>query len=271
MNNGSSKSRSLILVTALIAFVILLASWFLLLSPVLTGASDAAASADEQEQSNAQTQVEVNKLKEQYTHLDEYQTQLDALQVQIPTTPAYPDLQRMFAAIAAEHHVVISTLQFGAAKPLAPAPPAAAPDGDTTSPSPSPSPEPTTGTDVTAPADTATAVNGLYGIPVSLTVVGKYENVMSLLKELQTGTNRLVLVSTVSLTKGADAATAAGAAVPGADATGVFSGFTFVLTSSTPTEAPTDGGTTTSPSPSPSASSSASPSASSSASPSASS
>jgi Tfp pilus assembly protein PilO len=252
MNNGTSKARSLIMLTALVAVVILIAAWFLLLSPVLSGAAEANANADAQEQSNADTQVQVNKLKQQYAQLPEYQAQLDALQTQIPTTPAYPDLQRMFAAIAAEHNVVITSLQFGSAVPLGAAPPAPPTDeGDGSEPAPSATPEPTTGTDGAATGDVPAAFAGLFGIPTSMTVVGKYEDVMSVLKELQSGTDRIVLVSTVALSRGADATTTA--SIPGADATGVFSGSTFVLTSSTPTEVPTDG-TSASPTPSPSAS-----------------
>ena len=268
MNNGSSKSRSLILVSVLVALVILLASWFLLLSPVLSGAAEANSNAEQQEQTNDQTQVEVNKLKGQYAHLDEYQTQLGALQVQIPTSPSYPDLQRMFAAIAAEHHVVITTLQFGAAKPMATTPPPSAGAGDSTSPSPSPTPTPapTTGTDGTA-APGPTAVTGLYAIPVSLSVVGAYDDVMSVLKELQTGDGRLVLITDVTLNHGVAGSVTTPAGGSTADTSGVFAGSVFVLTSSTPTEAPTDSGTSPSPSPSPSPSSSATTSSSPSATP----
>ena len=115
MSGNGSKSRSLILMTALLAVVILVAAWFLLLSPVLGGAAEANTNAEEQEQVNANTQVEVNKLREQFAHMDEYQAQLTALQVQIPTAPLYPELQRMFSEVAVKYGVVITTLQFGTA------------------------------------------------------------------------------------------------------------------------------------------------------------
>ena len=174
-----------------------------------TGASDANASAAQQEQTNADTQVQVNKLREQFGHIDEYQAQLEALQVQIPTAPLYPELQQMFSDVAAKYGVVITTLQFGIAAPMAVAAPVD--EGTTTdeaTPAPSPTPDPSASA---APGDGTTgggaaATQGLYGIPVSVTILGAYDNVMSALKELQTGTGRLVLVTDVTLTRGLDAA-----------------------------------------------------------------
>ena len=260
MNGTTNKARSFILMTVLLGVVIVLASYFLLIAPVLSGASEANANADDQIAANDNTQIEVNKLKEQFAHIDEYNTQLAALQVQIPIAPMYPELQSMFAEIAAKHHVTIISLQFGAATQFdAPAPPADTEgDGTAAAPSPSPSPSPSPGTGGTDDASTGPgAAAGQYGIPVSVSVAGKYDDVMSTLQELQTGTGRIMLVSNVNLTRGTDGVPLAIAGLPaGIDTLGVFAGSTFVITSSTPTEqAPADDGSGTSPTPAPSASS----------------
>ncbi len=234
---------------------ILLASWFLLLSPVLTGAAEANASAAEQEQNNADTQVQVDKLRQQYAHLDEYQAELDALQIQIPTAPLYADLQKMFSDVAAKYGVVITTLQFGIAGTLTAAPPVdetAPTDGATPAPSATPDPTATADPGNGTPGGGAVATQGLYAIPVSVTMLGAYDNVMSALKELQTGTGRLVLVTDVTLTRDIVTNVGASSGVADADTTGVYAGSVFVLTSSTPTEAnPNPDGISPSPSPSP--------------------
>jgi Tfp pilus assembly protein PilO len=262
VKTSNSKASSLILLTALLGLVILLAAYFFLINPVMSNASEANTNAAAQEETNANTQIEVNKLKEQYDQIDEYQAELAALQVQIPTAPMYPDLQRMFADIAQRHHVVITSLTFGVATPYQAASTSAATDdgtGTAAAPTPAPSATPSAGTDGTDgnTANGPAPVVGQYGIPVSVTVAGKYDNVMATLNELQTGTGRLVLINNIVMTKGADLTSSdgtAGAIPKDADTTGVLSGFTFVLTSSTPTEEATgDTGTGTSASPSPSA------------------
>jgi Tfp pilus assembly protein PilO len=264
MNKGNSKASSLILVTSLLGVVILVAAWFLLISPVLSGASEASTNAAAQEEQNANTQVEVNKLKEQYANLADYQQQLEGLQVQIPTTPMYPELQRMFADVAAKHGVVVTALQFGTAQPYVAAvvtTDSGIDDGTDSAPAPSasPSPSPTPGADGSSGnANALRASAGQYAIPVTLTVAGAYDNVMATLKELQNSSGRLVLITDVTVSRSPDSLSSAGGALPkDADTTGVFAGSTFVLTSSTPTEqAPadsgTDAGTTPSASPTPS-------------------
>ena len=262
MKNTNSKASSLILLTALLGVVILLAAWFFLISPVMNDAAEASTNASAQEETNANTQIQVNKLKEQFDQIDQYEAQLAALQVQIPTAPMYPELQRMFADIAQRHHVVITSLTFGVATPYAAASTSAGTDdgaGATAAPTPAPAASPTAGTDGTdgSTANGPAPVAGQYGIPVSMNVAGAYDNVMATLLELQTGAGRLVLVNNIVMTKGADLTTSSGAstAIPkDADTTGVFSGFTFVLTSSTPSEqAPGDSGTGTSATPTPTA------------------
>lgn len=223
----SSKARSLMMLTALAAIIILAAGWFLLVSPVLSGASEANAQAEAQEQANENTQIEVNKLRQQYAQIDEYQADLDALQVQIPTTPKYAELQQMFADVAADHHVVITSLQFGTAVEVKQEVPASEPD-----PSASATPEPTASADASgdgSTGDTPKGITGLFGIPVSLTVQGAYDDVMSTLKELQTTVDsRIVLVTSVQLGE-ASASGPQASDDPSVDTAGVFGGQVFVL------------------------------------------
>jgi Tfp pilus assembly protein PilO len=247
----TSNARSLVLLTALGAIVIIAAAWLLLISPTLANASEANAQAAQQESANANTEVEVNKLRQQYANIDEYQSQLTTLQQQIPTDPGYADLQRLFAAVAEENSVVITSLEFGSALELETS--NVAEDGEADDSAVTTDPEAEGGS---APADGdstgTTAAGNLYGIPVSISVLGKYDDVMNTLKELQTMDGRIVLITNVTLSTATAPAPGDKSETTGADTTGVFAGQVFVLTSSTPDEpVPDASGTDTSPSPSP--------------------
>lgn len=250
--NRNSKATSYVLLTAVGALVILAAAWLLLISPVLTAAAEANEQALQQESMNDTTQIQVNKLQAQFANMDEYEAQLADLQLQIPTSQGYADLQRLFASVAEKHNVVITSLQFGNGTLLEPAAAGEGePTGETTDPtvpSPSPSPQPTagaTGTDGTASAD-APSLAKLYSIPVSVTMEGAYDDLMAAVNELQTGEARLVLVTTVTLSP-TDALEGESAGT-----TAVFAGETFVLTSSALSEQSPEGESTDGSSPSPS-------------------
>ena len=245
----NSKARSLILLVALAAVVILAAGWFLLILPVLTGASDANAQAQAQEDANAQTQIEVNKLRQQYADLPAYEASLASLQLQIPTTPQYAELQKMFASVAREHDVVISSLEFGSAAALVPAKPDSAPASGDSASSATPAPSASPGPDSTDGTGGPKTVANLYGIPVTLTVAGTYDSVMEMLRALQTTVEgRIVLVTTVDLTHNDDGSTNAIQGAKG-DTTGVFGGLVFVLED--PNADKVADGSDASPSPSP--------------------
>jgi len=251
--NKNSNARSLVLLTVLGAVILIAAAWLLLISPVLSGASEASAAAAEQEAQNENTQVQVNKLKAQYADIESYQTQLEALQVQVPTTQGYADLQRQFAAIAAGHNVVITTLEFGSAAPLEEAKKTDESAGETTDvtdeassddASADPSADDGSASD---PATGPKSSSQLYGIPVNVTMTGNYDDLMAALNEMQTSDMRLILITDVALTPSDVADAKAG------DTTAVFGGQTFVLTGTTPDEPePDESGTSPSPSPSPS-------------------
>ncbi|MCR6713317.1 MAG: type II secretion system protein M [Demequina sp.] len=249
--NKNQNARSLVLLTILGAVVIIAIAWFLLISPVLSGAAEASEAAVQQESQNENTQIQVNKLKAQFASIDDYQTQLEALQVQIPTTQDYADLQRQFSAIAAAHDVVITSLSFGSAQPIEQSNVTDESAGETTDPTTDDAATDDSATDgSTDTSGTATDASKniarLYGIPVTVAMTGSYDDLMAALNEMQTGEIRLILITDVSLTQ-SDEADAAGG-----DTSAVFGGQTFVLTGSTPEEAAPDAsGTSPSPSPAP--------------------
>ncbi|MGC4174061.1 hypothetical protein [Demequina sp.] len=250
---NNQASRNIVMLTALAAVIIIAASWFLLISPVLASASEASEQAVQQEDANENTQVQVNKLKKQYAEMPQYEAQLTELQVQIPPTQMYAELQRMFADVAAKRNVVITSLEFGTATMLEQQ--KVAEDDAATEEDPTAEEEPATEEDPAAeqPAagDDGNSANAnkseLYSIPVTLTIEGKYDDVLSALNDLQTGANRIVLVTGVELAPSTEPDAEEGTT------TATFTSETFVLTGTglteeTPVEGETDG---SSPSPSP--------------------
>lgn len=231
----ATDARQWTIATILVVVIILAAAYFLLISPTLAQASETNAAAASQEEMNANTQVEVKKLQAQFEDIETYQAELEELQQGITTSQRYSDLQRLFASVAANHNVVITSLQFGSAEPLK----ITAPDEDEPAaeetPAASPDEPPATdGSESEGSTDGAAAdpapkgVPGLYSISVSLTITGAYNDVLNAVNELQSGTTRLVLITSVSLTSLGDSAAVEGASGEGL-VTAVLSGETFVL------------------------------------------
>lgn len=237
--NSMNAARQWTLATIVIAVLLLVASWFLLISPVMASAAETNAAAEAQEDANANTQIQVDKLRKQFADIDIYEAQLSELQEGITTRQRYADLQRLFSDIADAHDVVITSLTFGSAVPLAVAEPADPnaedPNVATTEPvaSPSPSPEPAAdGTTDPAPA-APKGIQGLYSISVGMSLSGKYNDVLAAMNDLQTGTQRIVLITSVALVADTPDVVAEGTKADPTDAVILtMAGSTFVLVDS---------------------------------------
>ncbi|GIG20374.1 hypothetical protein Cch01nite_10980 [Cellulomonas chitinilytica] len=181
-----------------VALVILAAAWFLAISPKMSSASDVRDQAEQTRQQNELLQMQVAKLKAEFEKLPEYKTELAALQTQIPTDVQLSEFLRQLDQIAVAHSVTITTLS-----PAAPTAVAAAV-------AEAPAPAPADGSTEAAPADGAAddaagaTVNdvaaalvppGFTAIPVSITVLGSYDNTTGFLYDLQNVTPRLFLVT----------------------------------------------------------------------------
>jgi len=182
--------------TAVAALVIIVAAWFLAISPTLTTASETRTQVDTQLSQNSEAQVKIANLKTQFATLDATKTELAALQLQIPTSADLAVYTQQLAAIAAAHSVTVIAITVSPAAPVIPfAPvdaPAATASGSATA-------------DPAAPAPVAhIGIAGFYSLPTTVDVIGTYPNVLAFLQDLQTGTQRLFAVSNLagtSLTK----------------------------------------------------------------------
>ncbi|MEP7763988.1 hypothetical protein [Sanguibacter sp. 25GB23B1] len=187
---GSTKASTWIAGTAVLAILILVAAWFLLISPVRATALETSETAESQDERNALEQVRIDGLAKQFAELDSYKATLASLRQQIPVTPNHGEFQSELATIAAAHSVTIASLTVNASSEIvvAGAEPAAAPAGT----------EAAEGEDAAAPAAPSNLFTGFYQIPADIEVVGTYQNVLAFVSDLQTVNTRLFLVTGLS-------------------------------------------------------------------------
>ena len=187
--------------TAIVAVVILIASWFLVISPKLSAAQEDRAQTETVKQHNDVLSTQLATLKKQAAALETTRSDLAALRKQIPTSAQLTDYLRKLSDLATTHTVVITSLMPGVALPfVAAAAAAAAPKPTPTATAAAAAPAaPTDTPTVTTPA-AAGGVPGLAAIPVSIIVVGTYPNVLAFLSDVQSTTDRLFLVTGLTAT-----------------------------------------------------------------------
>jgi len=187
--------------TAIIAVVILIASWFLVISPKLSAAQDDRAQTETVKQHTVVLSTQLATLKKQFDALETTRSDLAALRKQIPTSAQLTDYLRKLSDLATTHTVVITSLMPGVALPFVAAPAAAA--------APKPTPTATAAAAApAAPADTPTVTTpaAAGGVPclavisVSITVVGTYPNILGFISDVQSTTDRLFLVTCLTAT-----------------------------------------------------------------------
>lgn len=111
--NGASRWYA---AAALASVLVLVAGWFLLVSPQRDNADAISAQADSQVQANAITQTKIDQLKAEYTNMPALQQQLALLQTHLPQTPNMPSLLRSLSQAATSSGVTLM-----AVTPVAPA------------------------------------------------------------------------------------------------------------------------------------------------------
>lgn len=204
----NAKKGTWIAGTAFISVVIMAMAWFLLVSPVLATAADTQSQTESTEAQNADLQIKVNKLKADFAHIDEYKADLAKIAKQITPTLDLAPYIRQIDEIATEVEVSVQIVE-----PLAPYL-VLLPEGygqsttdgsgaiSTEAPAPAPSPSPSAsaapGTEPVVAAPTQiVAPEGMTALPVTMTIVGPYEDAIAFLDDIQ-HTRRLFLVSALT-------------------------------------------------------------------------
>lgn len=147
---------------------LLVAGWFLLVSPSLV---QAAATRDEtasQETANLTARAHLDQLAALKVALPEKEKELEALQVRIPSSVQLPDMIRNITALAKGAGVEVSAISPGTPVPMSGTQPAAA------------------------------GANVLQEVPVALTVGGSYMELETFLSRIEKE-QRATLVNSVSM------------------------------------------------------------------------
>ena len=180
----------------LVALVLIAASWFMLVSPELSSASDVRTQAAG---INAQNDVAVGKnakLAQQDRGFNILQRKLRAALNSLPPDSGLPAFTDEVTGLARATGVSLSGVNVGTISAVAAAAPAA-PAGS------SPSSSSSTATPTTPTATTAgTTGGGQFSIPVTLNTAGSYRHQTAFLTALQNGPRRALVISS-QLTVGA--------------------------------------------------------------------
>lgn len=201
----AAKKGTWIGATAFASVALAAGAWFLAISPQLAEAAELREQTESVDNQNDILELAIAKLAAEFEHLDEYRTELADLRLQIPTEAELSAYLRELDAIAAAHAVVVTN--------VAPAMPQAFVSAVVPAPAPAPTETAEEGTEEEAtaeePTDEATptapavpagpvAPPGFVAIPVTMTVVGTYDNTVAFLSSLQTGTQRLFLLTGIT-------------------------------------------------------------------------
>jgi hypothetical protein len=186
----TQSERLWIAAGAACVLVVALAAWVFVISPKLGQAKSLRSQTQSAQDQNVALQADLNRLRAAYAHIGQLRAQRDAARAALPTDNAMSAFAGELAATAKATHVSISMLNTNDPAPItssAPAPIAPS-SGSTSSVAP-----------VAAVPTGPTVAQGLYGIPVTLTVTGTAQNDLRFLDAIQHRGPRAVLISSAQL------------------------------------------------------------------------
>lgn len=213
--------------TSLLCAVVLGLGAFLLVKPQLDEAGELDAQTEALVASNDDLADEVADLKEQFSHIEEYRAALASAQTRVPQRADISAMLREIDSIATASGVTLVSSSPGAAQEwIAPEPETPATDdaaadgsseGDAAASDEVTAEEQAAADEVAAAAEAsgdpladalASAfvqdvldLDGFYSVPISVDVVGPYENVRTFIDTLQRGTQRYFFAGDLTLTR----------------------------------------------------------------------
>lgn len=185
---------------ALLAVLIVAASWFLAISPERSAAQSSRDDAANSRLAADVLRGKVHALQVKSRLLPKYTAALGKALETLPFDSGLPAFTRQVNAQAQQHNVQITSITVGAVAPLTPT--TAAPSGDAgaaagTDASTTPATDPTTAS--AAPGEAATASPGLYSIAVTLQSTGALSDQEALLSDIRLTGPRRALITSVQL------------------------------------------------------------------------
>ncbi|GAB3597229.1 hypothetical protein GCM10027446_25010 [Angustibacter peucedani] len=173
-----SKTRVWSAGTAVVAVLVVIAAWFLLISPQRSEAASLREQDTQQQAFNDQLKLKTQELKAQFASLPARQAQLAEIKQQMPENPALPSLVRDLSKYSDQAGVTLVS--------VAPTSPTAL-----------------ASTQSAAPTTVATETAPIQQIQSTVVVSGSYAELTLYLQKLQSQMRRAVMVDNISLTKSA--------------------------------------------------------------------
>jgi len=192
----TGKSTTWIGGTVVVALLILVATWFVGISPTLAATSTAHDAADASDARNVQLQADLDRLEQQFAQLDASKAELAAIGRQIPPQAQLAEYIRTVQATAEATGVAFIGYVAGEPELVVPV--------EVEAPAPAVAEEPVSpegAEDAAEPAATETVpagfvpVEGFVGMALDVIVLGPAANVSAFVDQLQTGPERLYLVT----------------------------------------------------------------------------
>lgn len=202
------KTRLWVIASVLVMALVLAGGWFLGVQPQLGAIADAEAQTASVQQTNETYAQALAKLKRDSADLPALKAKLASLAASVPEGSAVPAFIDQLNALYTASNVVCIDQSFSDAVAYSPAAPPAATPTSTQTPAPGAAPTPTPAP--TAAAGTPPVVSSLITAtnfaarPVSVTVRGRFADILTFVNGLQTGP-RLFLVTSFSTVPATDA------------------------------------------------------------------
>jgi len=175
-----TKTRTWGILAVVLVVVVVVAGWFLALSPQHAKVKKLHVTAAQQLDANQGLKNQILLLKQQQKQIPGEQARIAAIDSRIPATPAMTTYVRTLATLAAATHVELVSVSPSAPTPVQ----VAAAPGATAAPAPSPA-----------------AGASLSAIQLSIDVVGDYYAVQQFLSQLE-ATQRATVVSSIDMQPG---------------------------------------------------------------------
>jgi type IV pilus assembly protein PilO len=171
------KMRQWSILTAVGVVAVMVAGWFLLVSPQRSHAADVRTQASAQESANASLKSRVDQLEQQKKGLPAQTAKLKKFDAQVPDNPELPALIRQLSAAAKGSGVELVS--------LAPGQPALVTATSTTTTGVTTSASTTTSSSATGTTPAAPAASPLAAIPLTVNVQGGYYNIESFFRAVE--------------------------------------------------------------------------------------
>ena len=185
--------------TVVAAVLIMVAAWFLAISPRMVSAADTRDRTVAQQARIDQLDVQLAGLKRDFANIEEFRTELADLRVQIPNAVELSDLTRELADLAQQSQVFVVALNPATPLQVVPVTPVVAtPVVPADSVAPTDGATPADGATGTTDGTTTAApvvIEGFYAVPFEIIVLGGYTQTTDFIARLQTQNPRLLVVT----------------------------------------------------------------------------